>query len=198
MNEEVHTIDPKHAILLVMDYMNGIIKQLPGAEAIVNSAAGVINEARKAGLNIGYVRTGFTDDDYEAVPDANKIFSVVAHNHLLPHESQDAQIHDLVAPQADDISVRKTRTGAFSTTDLEEQLQEKGIHTLILAGFTTSGVVLSMVREAADRDYKMYVLEDLSTDPDKEVHDMLMQRVFPRQTDVMKQADLLDVLKTYE
>jgi nicotinamidase-related amidase len=38
------------------------------------------------------------------------------------------------APQDGDIIVRKTRVGAFSTTDLERQLRDPGITTLILAG----------------------------------------------------------------
>jgi nicotinamidase-related amidase len=66
--------------------------------------------------------------------------------------------------------VRKTRVGAFSTTDLEQQLNDRGINTLILAGVSTSGVVLSTVREAADRDYHIYVLADASADRDAHVH----------------------------
>jgi Isochorismatase family len=39
--------------------------------------------------------------------------------------------------------VRKTRVGAFCTTDLDRQLKERGVVTLLLAGIATSGVVLS-------------------------------------------------------
>jgi len=178
-----------------MDYQNGIVKQVPGAEAIVDLMTDTLNEARKAGLAIGYVRVAFTDDDYKAVPETNKSFRAVAENRNMHNDSQDTQIHNLVAPHAGDVIVRKTRVGAFSTTDLDEQLKAKDINTLILAGFSTSGVMLSTIREAADWDYKIYVLEDLSIDPDQEVHDMLMQKIFPRQTHVIKQANLLDLLK---
>ena len=53
--------------------------------------------------------------------------------------------------------VRKTRVGAFSTTDLDEQLRQRGVDTLLLAGISTSGVVLSTVRDAHDRDYRVFV-----------------------------------------
>jgi nicotinamidase-related amidase len=40
----------------------------------------------------------------------------------------------------------------MSTTDLDRQLRDRGIDTLVLAGLSTSGVVLSRLIEAADRD----------------------------------------------
>jgi nicotinamidase-related amidase len=45
--------------------------------------------------------------------------------------------------------------------------------------------VLSTVREAADKDYRLTVLSDLCADSDPEVHSMLINKVFPRQADVM-------------
>ena len=86
--------------------------------------------------------------------------------------------------------VRKTRVGAFSTTDLDRQPLDQRIDTLILAGISTSGVVLSTVRDAADRDYRLYVLEDACTDRGQDVHDLLTQKVFPRQACVISSADL--------
>ncbi len=87
-------------------------------------------------------------------------------------------IHEDIAPQA---VVRKTRVGAFSTTDLHEQLRDRGITTAILAGISTSGMVLSTVRDAADRDYRVLVLTDASADPEPGVHEFLTEKIFPRQ-----------------
>jgi nicotinamidase-related amidase len=99
-----------------------------------------------------------------------------------------------VAPQDGDIIVRKVRVGAFSTTDLDAQLRERGVDTLILAGISTSGVVLSTVRDASDRDYRVIVLSDSTADPDAEVHAFLTERIFPRQADVVTVADLHGLL----
>jgi nicotinamidase-related amidase len=41
----------------------------------------------------------------------------------------------------------------MSTTDLGEQLSGRGIDTLVLTGIHTSGVVMSTLVEAVDRDY---------------------------------------------
>jgi nicotinamidase-related amidase len=105
-------------------------------------------------------------------------------------DSPTTQIDERVAPQHGDIIVRKTRVGAFSTTDLARQLADRGIDTLILAGISTSGVVLSTVRDASDRDYALYVLSDATADRDESVHACLIEQVFPRQADVITVSEL--------
>jgi nicotinamidase-related amidase len=52
-------------------------------------------------------------------------------------------------------------------------------------------VVLSTLRQAADLDYELVVLEDGCADADPEVHRILMEKVFPRQADVMTVDDWL-------
>jgi nicotinamidase-related amidase len=51
-------------------------------------------------------------------------------------------------------------------------------------------VVLSTVRDAADRDYEVFVLADATADPEPGVHDFLTDRVFPRQAQVITVAQL--------
>jgi hypothetical protein len=82
----------------------------------------------------------------------------------------------------------------FSTTDLDRQLRERDVSTLILAGLSTSGVVLSTVRDAADRDYELFVLADACADPQPGVHEFLTERIFPRQANVIAVADLEGLL----
>ena len=56
-------------------------------------------------------------------------------------------------------------------------LSVRGIDTLVLACIATSGVVLSTLRDGADRDYRMFVLSDCCADMDAEVHRVLMEKV---------------------
>jgi nicotinamidase-related amidase len=64
-------------------------------------------------------------------------------------------------------------------------LRAKGIDSLVLSGIATSGVVLSTIRQAADLDFGITVLSDACLDADAEVHRVLMEKVFPRQANVM-------------
>ena len=73
---------------------------------------------------------------------------------------------------------------AFAGTDLDMILRANGIETLVLAGIATSGVVLSTVRHAADADYRLVVVGDCCADRDPEVHRVLVEKVFARQTTV--------------
>ena len=188
-------IDPKRTALLVMDYQSGVLSRLPDAEVLLARAADAISYVRARGGHIGYVRVAFEDADYEAAPPTSLMGTrVAAMGRALHASSPTTAIHEQVAPEADDVVVRKTRVGAFSTTDLDEQLRERGIDTLLLAGLSTSGVLLSTVRDAHDRDYRVFVLADLSADPDPEVHEFLMERIFPRQADVITSADLPGLL----
>ncbi len=51
-------------------------------------------------------------------------------------------------------------------------------------------MVLSTLRDAADADYRLYVLTDATADPDPEVHRVLTEKVFPRQAAVIQTSDL--------
>jgi nicotinamidase-related amidase len=75
---------------------------------------------------------------------------------------------------------------AFAGTDLDLILRANGIEMLILAGIATSGVVPSTVRHAADADYRVMVIEDCCADRDPEVHRVLIEKVFARQTTVVR------------
>jgi nicotinamidase-related amidase len=194
MTDAVSPIDPRRAALLVMDYQPAIIGRLSDPDPLLARANQAIAAARRAGATVGYVRVALADDDYAAVPASNPAFAAIAASRAMHAEAPETAVDERVAPQPDDIVVRKTRVGALSTTDLHEQLRERGIDTLILAGIATSGVVLSTVRDAADRDYRVLVLEDASADPDAEVHRVLTGKVFPRQADVIVTEQLAGLL----
>ena len=63
-----------------------------------------------------------------------------------------------------------------------------------MAGLSTSGVVLSTVRDGADRDYRLIVLADACADPGPGVHEFLTGKVFPRQARVIRTEELAALL----
>lgn len=120
----------------------------------------------------------------------NKIFSNIAQVPKARYLDEDdaTQIHPAVAPQEGDVVVTKRRVSAFAGSDLDLVLRAAEIDTLVLAGIATSGVVLSTTREAADRDFRLVVLSDGCFDADSEVHRVLVEKIFPRQAEVMTVA----------
>ncbi|CAK4870524.1 unnamed protein product [Aphanomyces euteiches] len=104
------------------------------------------------------------------------------------------QIHESVQPQLNELVITKLRVSAFAGSPLEVILRSRQIEKLILCGITTSGVVLSTLREAADKDYVLTVLSDACIDADPEVHRVLTEKVFPRQADVLTVDAWIDTL----
>jgi nicotinamidase-related amidase len=197
MTDSLPQIDPHRAALLVMDYQNGVVDMLDEPDELLSRAEEAIATARRAGAHVGYVRVAFEDADLEAVPPTSRMGQRArTMGNTLHADSPTTAVHERVAPEPGDIVVRKVRVGAFSTTDLDARLRERGVETLILAGISTSGVVLSTVRDATDRDYRVLVLADATADPDPEVHAFLTERIFPRQTDVITVSELEELLST--
>lgn len=101
------------------------------------------------------------------------------------HASALSNPHPSMETAGTDIVVTKRRVSAFTGSDLEVILRAQNIGHLVLSGIATSGVVLSTVREAFDKDYELTVLSDLCADFDAEVHSVLVGKVFPRQARVI-------------
>jgi nicotinamidase-related amidase len=193
MSDQVSVLDPKRTALLVMDFQQDVLRRMPRLEPLVARVRGAIADMRDHGGTIGYVRVAFTEEDWAAIPDG-AMFAYVGQNRLMHHEDPATAIHDALAPEPGDIVVRKIRVGAMFTTDLDRQLRDRGIDTLVLAGLSTSGVVLSTVIEATDRDYKLYVLSDGTDDPDAETRDFLLGKVFPRRAQIIDTGTLRALL----
>ncbi len=186
------TIDKSRTALLIMDYQNDILNFLPekDRDPLLDKANTILKEARRAGIQVIYVVVRFRDG-YPEINPMNRMFSGLKKAGWVREGTPGAEVHAKVAPQPGDIVVTKRRVGAFSTTDLETVLRAKGIDTLVLLGISTSGVVLSTVRWAADMDYQLVVIGDACADLDQEVHRVLTEKVFPGQAMVVSTQDFL-------
>jgi nicotinamidase-related amidase len=194
MNVDVPEIDATSTAILLLDYQVGILANYPDHEDLINRAATVLAAARTKGLTIGHVRVAFEDEDYARIPKTNKMFYQMASIRRFPAVNAESQTVEVLAPQEGEIRVRKTRVGAMSTTDLHQQLQGRGITTLVIAGIATGGVVLSTLRDAADKDYRVIVLKDLCRDADPQVHETLVEKLFPRQAFVITSDEFLSLI----
>jgi nicotinamidase-related amidase len=179
-------LDPQHTALLVMDYQAGIVAQLSDTDALLGRVSAAVDNIRERGGHVGWVRVAFDDAEFDAIPETS-VFAAMASGErrsTLRDDAPATQIHFRLKPRPGDITVRKTRVGAFSTTDLAQQLRARAVTSLVLAGLSTSGVVLTTVREAMDRDYQIVVLRDACADRDPGTHNFLTGQLFPVHTHV--------------
>jgi nicotinamidase-related amidase len=175
MEQNKHT-----TALLVMDMQSWILSRIPDATKVISNVSRAIAKARNNGIPVIYVVVGYRKGAPE-LNSNNKNKEVIAAANM----EEMIKIHPDVLPLADEITVVKRRVSAFTGSDLEVILRTFGIQHLVLTGIATSGVVLSTLTEAADKDYDLTVLADCCADIDEEVHHVLTTKYFPRRGEVL-------------
>jgi nicotinamidase-related amidase len=173
--------------LLLMDLQNGILERFGAGDEYLDRIVATQERAEAAGLLVVLVRVAFGPGHPE-ISARNKAFSAAKAAATMVLGDASVEPHSRLLRGNGEIVVTKKRVSAFAGSDLALVLRSHEVTGLVLAGIATSGVVLSTVREAADRDYEIIVLEDLCRDADEEVHRVLTHKVFPRQAEVIASA----------
>jgi len=172
--------DNRNTALLIMDVQPTIVDRFADTNAFLARAQSVVDYARGESIRVIHVVVAFRP----GAPEASERFRGHADAMINAQPVMTVAEHDVV--------VTKKRVSAFAGSDLEVLLRATGIRHLVLCGIATSGVVLSTVREASDKDYTLTVLSDLCGDADAEVHRVLLEKVFPRQATVMTSAEWME------
>jgi nicotinamidase-related amidase len=176
--------------VLIMDYQPAILRLLQaGKDPLVARAQNLLTKARAAGLKIIYVNVSLRAG-YPEVSERNKRFSAIKKSQFLKPGAE-CEPDPGVPPQPEDVLVAKRRFSAFTGSDLEVVLRANNVNHLVLFGVSTSGVVLSTVRQAGDADYEMTIIKDLCADGDAIVHEVLFEKIFPVQADIMSSDDFI-------
>ena len=174
--------------LLAMDLQSAIVKALKEKDQYLQLVKKVLDFARDNQIPVIYSVVGFRKG-YPEVSGNNLAFSTIKSGNRNLDAEEASEIDELVAPSPGDIIVTKKRFSAFTGSDLEVILRSLNVNHIVLAGISTSGVVLSTLREAADKDFRITVLSDCCTDADEELHRVLTTKIFPRQATVITSAE---------
>lgn len=174
--------------LLVMDMQTVMLGMFQGAAAVTGNVAKAIANARNKGIPVIYVVVGFRQGAPEI--SANNKGFMAAKQLIANIPAADlVAIHPDLAPKENECVVIKRRVSAFSGSDLQVLLSAFQIEHLVLTGIATSGVVLSTLNEAADKDYRITVLSDGCADRTEDVHQFLTTKLFPGKADVITVAE---------
>jgi nicotinamidase-related amidase len=176
---------PKTA-LLIMDLQNSIVSLVTHIMPpnYLQTISSTIATARSHSIPILHITVKFRPGAPEINP-RNFSFGRNPTVTGLLENDPNSSIHPSIALEPSDIVIVKKRISAFTGSDLEVVLRSLGVQEIVLCGVATSGVVLSTVREAADKDYGIVVLRDGCLDGDEEVHRVLMEKVFVKQARVL-------------
>jgi len=150
--------------VIVVDFQNDYLASgswpLVGADAAVNNAVKVIDDARAKGIPVIHVR-------HESP--AGSPFFVIG--------TPGAEIIPAVAPKQGEQVVVKNFPNAFRGTDLKAKLDAAGITDLIVIGAMSHMCIDATARAAADYGFNVTVVEDAVATRDAEFDGMTVPAV---------------------
>lgn len=194
------TLNPKTTALLLQDLQNELIKgsrpvvPLGGSELIANCQK-LLAKARAVGMPVIYVRVSRRPDLRDAPRPPLGTPAGAGGAPSLIEGSEGAAVVTELAPRPEDIVVTKHTTSPFHTTDIGVYLRRFGITTLILTGYSTTGVVEGTLRDARDQDYDCVVVRDCCAAATVQEHDTCMDLVFPRMAWVASADDVIHAIQ---
>jgi len=192
-------IDPKKSALLLMDLQNEIVKgampiQPPDSATLLRNCQRVLAKARQVGMSVVYVRVLRRRDRKDA-PRLPLGASGPGGGPRLTEGTRDAEIVAELAPRPEDFIVTKHTTSPFNTTDIEVYLRRLGVDTLLLTGYSTTGVVEGCLRDARDQDYDCVVIRDCCAAQTAQEHQVCMDLIFPRMAWVATSDEVIQAIQ---
>lgn len=98
------------------------------------------------------------------------------------------QIIDELKPSPTELVLYKNTSGAFNSTAIDHFLRNMGIEGLVVTGIATNFCVETTARDAADRGYKVVLVDDACSTFDQASHDATM-RSFVRIYGLVRDTD---------
>ncbi|GAB7386285.1 cysteine hydrolase [Bacillaceae bacterium] len=156
--------DPKKTALLVIDMQNDFVRPgapmyVPMAYEMLPNLKKLIKACREKGVTIIYTAHVHRKDrgDMGLMAD---FWAPINNQTALVDGTEGVEIFQEIAPQEGDLLIKKHRYSAFYNTDLEIQLRNRGIDTLIITGTVTNMCCEATARDAQFRDYKVIFVSD--------------------------------------
>jgi nicotinamidase-related amidase len=166
-----------------LDYINDIVHPEGKISHTAEPAAerGIIAKVNRA-LEIArnkewltiLVKVGFSKG-YLDHPKRSPFFGKLHEIGALEAGSSGMDFHPEIREDLADLVIVKPRISAFYGTQLDAALRARNVNRLVIAGVSTAWAVQSTVRDAHDRDYEVYVLEDACAAATEAVHQSSME-----------------------
>jgi ureidoacrylate peracid hydrolase len=201
-------LDPARTCVLVFDLLEGHVdKDAASRERfapVVANAARILEAARAVGAMIAYAHADHRADrgtSARTLRDTDNRLNPIdpndarAHEPLLTGGTRETQFVAEIAPRAGDYLVPKHRWSAFHGTYLDLALRTRKADTIVLMGGSTDVGIASTAFAARDLDYSLVIVSDACTSPERDNHDQLMSRIFPRMARVRTTAQVIPMLR---
>ncbi|HLK86214.1 MAG TPA: isochorismatase family cysteine hydrolase [Candidatus Binataceae bacterium] len=154
----MNRIDPRTTALLIINMTNDLIGW-DGVQPLVPRLERLLERAREASMMVVFSSLAFCDRGADS-GQLGKFWAPIGNGQVLVKGTAGVEILRELAPQPGEPVLQRNRYSAFFNSDLDKILRDKGIRTLIIAGYSTNFCCDSTARDANFRDYNVIVLED--------------------------------------
>ena len=133
---------------------------ITGLKAAMAGCKRLLASARQAGVPVIHTRYVYRPDYADGGILVNYIMPQLREVDSLAAGTPDIEIVDELAPVDGETVIDKNRPSAFYATNIEPLLNGLGVDSLVVCGVTTNICVETTVRDASQRDYKVFVPKD--------------------------------------
>jgi len=140
-------------------------------EAALRKAQSVLQAARSNGIPAIHVKIECMTADGRDCCLGNKLLGWI-----YPPGSEGSQFLEACEPEAGELVMTKTVSGAFTGTVLDRKLRHMGIEYLHLVGFMSDECVETTFRDAVDHGYLSFIIGDATTSYFAESHNHVMEK----------------------
>ena len=131
-----------------------------GLKAALEPCQRLLASARQAGVPVIHTRYVYRSDYADGGILVNYIMPQLREVDSLASGTPDIEIVDELTPVDGETVIDKNRPSAFYATNIEPLLNGLGVDSLVVCGVTTNICVETTVRDASQRDYKVFVPKD--------------------------------------
>ena len=194
-------VDPARTALLVYDMQIGIVRQVKGADAIVDRIALLVAAARDAGMRIAFCRHHSLPKRWTGVAAMRMALAWQRKEDpadmscWFPRGQSVTDIVPALTPHEDDMVFDKIAMSAFEGTWLATALRDAGISGLAIAGIAMEIGIEPTCRHAADLGFVPILITDACGAGDAEAAARSVEALrFAGDTIVTTQAEFLAAL----
>lgn len=164
MAMQIDHLDPATTAVLVIDMQNDFVAngapmETPMGRDLLPRLSKLLGHARTTGMTVLYTTHAHRADGCDMGPFA-EIYPPIANRVGLIDDTPGIEIYSKVAPQGDEVVIKKHRYSAFFGTDLDIILRSKGIKTVVVTGVTTENCCHATARDAMFHCYKVAFISD--------------------------------------
>lgn len=187
---------------LVIDMQKAFVEpgaalRIAGAKATVPAIRRALDAARRAGARIWWVEREYAADGSDMEKPRRKALESLGISGVLAPGStglNSVEQPDGLWKEPGDRTIIKKRYSAFFGTDLDRQLREEGIETIVLLGTTTPNCIRSTCYDGISLNYDVVVLEPCCSSNTPEIQRSNMEDMERAGAVIIRLSDLSTVL----